>query len=328
MAMFLLGAHTPPPAKSHPFPPLRIALPNPRPQASVSSSPRSLLRKPRHPAPAWLAAPSSVHLHASAPSFTQPVESHRPLLKSPPASSGPISLDTKMYSEMVEPPIGFLPCHHAGGEVNAASVGSALNLHGYGAFFTVLYCPLKGDPAGTIAIWSYVAPELCNTTFFYDVSVKANVGVIDITIMYNGVGTITTRSQAIPLVSNQYTVAGPNWLEYQDDNGDVSYTYTGFNPSSRPYTVPMNLRHTPCGTPFATVINEQFVAAAQLQCDHVGNLKGWLLFGVGYQQDQCSGNGISDARVDTEGVQDSFGRSVGAVNLDVYQFSTSESAFS
>ena len=133
-----------------------------------------------------------------------------------------------IYNHTVLPPPGFHFCNPYGSK--------PLNLSGYAALFQVLYCTSEGEPAGTVAIWSYVAPELCNTTSFHELSAHGNAFKHTILIIYNGVGTITTQSGAFSILSNKRTIAGPNWFQYHDYHGDVSYAYSGINPAIGPYT--------------------------------------------------------------------------------------------
>ena len=118
-----------------------------------------------------------------------------------------------------------------------------------------------------------------------------------IMISYNGVGTIITETLAVPLISSRYTVAGPDWYPYEDYNGDVSYSYNGTNPQAGPYTYSFTTGFAPCGTPFALVTGNQTGAVTVPQCDQSGNFKGWDLGTIGYGQDSCVGNGVSDTQV-------------------------------
>jgi len=215
----------------------------------------------------------------------------------------------------VFPPAGFHFCNPL-----LSESASNRNLYGYGALIPVLYCMSEGDPAGTIAIWSYVAPELCNTTSFTYVDAQGTALQHKISISYNGVGTITTRSQAVPIVSNKYTAAGPNWLVYRDEYGDLVYAYSGTNPSSGPYTFSSASDMAVCGTPFAIVVNNQFGTVTAPLCDRAGSVQDWIVQGVGERQDQCVGKGVTDAQVYAKADRDAHGRPMTTVKLLVYSF--------
>ena len=174
--------------------------------------------------------------------------------------------------------------------------------------------------SGTVAIYSYVAPELCNATAFYNLSVQGGGVFYTVMITYNGVGTITTESRVIPIVSNRYTIDGPGWTSYEDYSGDISNTYTGTNPQAGPYTFAMTGGYAPCGTPFATVINDQFGTVTLPQCNTAGNVQGWFLETVAFGQDQCLGNGITDAQFYVDVGVDESGNPAITVELVVYYF--------
>jgi len=291
---FLAGASFPLSVSADPVRPLHVALPDPgHPLNAVSSS---------LPLPHSKAARPLLRGLDPAPILPLPIERRKP-------SSNTI------YTYKVFPPVGFHFCN--------PEATIPLNLYRYGAFFPVLYCTSEGDPAGTVAIWSYVAPDLCNTTFFESLLAFGTALQHDITIVYNGVGTVTTQSQAVPIVSNKYTIAGPNWLTYHDGEGDLVYAYSGTDPSSGPYTFSGASYLTICGSPFAIVVNNQFGTVTAPLCDHAGSVKGWILKGLGERQDQCIGKGVSDAQAYAKADLDADGRPMTTAKLVVYSFSGS-----
>ena len=223
------------------------------------------------------------------------------------------------YIKTLSPPSGFQFCYDTAAKISSDPDGStSAILFGYVASFPVLYCTSEGDPAGTVAIWSYVAPDLCSTTSFNTVSAQGDAASYTIMIGYNGVGTITTQSQAIPIISNKYTIAGPDWYPYDDDTGDVSYTYHGtdtqFGPSPFGFTTGL----TPCGTPFAGVLNNQVGTSHVPQCDAAGNVKGTYIGATGFAQDICMGRSVTAAQVYIDAGLDSDGNPAINAELIIY----------
>ncbi len=137
---------------------------------------------------------------------------------------------------------------------------------------------------------------------------------------HNGVGTITTETLAVPLISGKTTIAGPDWSPYGDYNGDVLYSYNGTNPQAGPYPYSINTGFSPCGTPFALVIGTQFGTVTVPQCDLAGNFKGWDLGTIAYDQDTCVGSGISDTQVYIDAGVDSDNNPVISAEITVFYF--------
>jgi len=184
----------------------------------------------------------------------------------------------------------------------------------------VLYCTSAGDPAGTLAIWSYAARDLCSTTSFGPGSGQGDATSSSVTFSHNDVGTITTETLAVPLMSSKYTVAGPDWYPYEDWNGGVLYSYNGTNPQADPVAYSFKTGFSPCGTPFALVIGNQIGTVTVPQCDVAGDFKGWDLGTVGYFPDSCVGSGISDTRVYIDAGVDSANNPVINANITVAYF--------
>jgi len=148
------------------------------------------------------------------------------------------------------------------------------------------------------------------------------VAATSYTVMFshNGVGTITTETLAVPLISGKTTIAGPDWSPYGDYNGDVLYSYNGTNPQAGPYPYSINTGFSPCGTPFALVIGTQFGTVTVPQCDLAGNFKGWDLGTIAYDQDTCVGSGISDTQVYIDAGVDSDNNPVISAEITVFYF--------
>ena len=263
---------------------------------AIPSSLLSFLRKGSGSFPAGVTPVALGHPLTSASAMHKPNGPRKSSLRSPPAPLRPIK-----YTKTIYAPWGYHFCRNVTGTVTAnAILSEPLNLKGYAAFFAVLYCTSSGNPAGTIAIWSYVARELCQTTSFDKLSAHGNAKSHTIMIIHNGVGNITTKSQAFPMVSNVYTVAGPDCFAYRDFRGDVSFAYSGTDQLEGPTSFPIYDGHAPCGTPFAILINNQFATVTLPLCDRVGNVQGWVLGGVGTERYFCLSKSFSNAQVYVE----------------------------